>query len=116
MGAIKGVYAFQKAILKKRALFSKVSYVRNYYELMGQLEEGDFDSILLSNLAYEYNIPASLKDKLVVIEENLFEVDLCHYINSKHTKYKKALEENFQELQKKQELDILDFYNSKIKS
>ena len=109
VGAIKGVKAHTKAIIKNRIKFKEVKYFDSYQDIIEALINDRIDSVLLST--FEFNQYFRSKD-LVVAEQNLYQIDISHYINRKHIKIKEKLEEKLIKLKKKNKLDYRNYINN----
>jgi hypothetical protein len=109
IGAIKGVLAHSKAIIKNRAKFTGVQYFKNYKSMVSAIENKKIDSILLSNLEYQNELNSELQKKFKKSQKELLSISLHHYVNEKHKAIIPKLESEFKRLEAKKELRFEDF-------
>jgi ABC-type amino acid transport substrate-binding protein len=106
VGAIKGVLAQTKAIIRNRSRFGNVEYYKNYKTLIDNLYHGKIDSILMSEIVFTEQISKNMKAELELVNSNLYSTQIFHYINKKHAN---ILEKLSGEFEIKKSKNILDY-------
>lgn len=106
MGAIKGVLAHSKAIIKNRARFKSIMYYTNFKKLQSALASGEVDAIMLSNLEFKNEITADFKSGLSKSRQKLVTLKINHYIHKKHNDIAPKLTAEFKKRDQKQELNF----------
>lgn len=109
VGAIKGVLAHTKTVIKHRVRFKGVRYYSTYPKMIEALKAGKINSILLSEAEYQNELSKKLKLKLSKDSEVLYQTNLHHYINTKFRKYEKILTSEFEKRNKVKALSFNDF-------
>lgn len=115
VGAITGVIAHSKAIIKNRSMFSNVHYFSNYKDMIKAIYEQKIDLVLLSNEEYFNVFSQSLKSELEKLPGPLITIQLNHFINKKHKNIQKQLTKEFHKWDKLKKLSFDDFV-SELKS
>lgn len=112
VGSIKGVIAHTKSIIKNRNLFKKINYYHSYQALFDALKKGEVDSVLLSPIAIENEVPLLIKSQIEKIPGKLVTFNINHYIHRKHKVLNTKLSNEFIKRDKLKKLKYSDFLKS----
>lgn len=109
VGAIEGNLGHQKAVIKNRLKFKKVSYAPSFNEQYKMLKRGRVDVIMLTDIEYLLQLTRIQSFQLEVYKRDIFKTQINHYVHAKHKKLVSKLSSEFETLKKQKKLDFTDF-------
>lgn len=110
IGAIKGVIAHTKTLIKNRSRYKTIKYYKDYGSLFSDLVKNKVDSIFLSDFEVLNELPFRFKKSIEKIPGALLKTNLNHYISIKHVKISEKLTKEFVKRNNQKRLNFTDFY------